>query len=54
MAMGCAPLRASIRIAAQRITRIWCEQALAMPRQPWAQLSDHAPLAAEIQLEELP
>jgi endonuclease/exonuclease/phosphatase family metal-dependent hydrolase len=29
-------------------------QALAMPRQPWAQLSDHAPLAAEIQLEELP
>lgn len=27
---------------------------LPMPRQPWAQLSDHAPLAAEVQLREHP
>jgi endonuclease/exonuclease/phosphatase family metal-dependent hydrolase len=25
-----------------------------MPRQPWAQLSDHAPLAAEVQMKEMP
>lgn len=29
-------------------------QPLPMPRQPWAQLSDHAPLAAEVHLKEMP
>jgi endonuclease/exonuclease/phosphatase family metal-dependent hydrolase len=47
------------RMPLLRLDRIYVRGAVAhrplpMPRQPWAQLSDHAPLAAEIDLPDLP
>jgi len=47
------------RMPVLRLDRIYVRGAVAhrplrLPHQPWAQLSDHAPLAAEIDLPELP
>jgi endonuclease/exonuclease/phosphatase family metal-dependent hydrolase len=47
------------RLPLLRLDRIYVRgvaacRPLPLPRRPWAQLSDHAPLAAEIELPEQP